>query len=146
MTFGIGWANVCTTKSGACQYSVKCAETALEESGFTGDLVIQVDKEHGAIHIARAVATRRAAAGRRTIVRKAPRKSKGSMGSVERFHQTVEGMTRCNKLQVEMKYNVKLNSQSVFMPWAVRHAAWTITRYCKREDGQTAWQALHRKP
>ena len=43
-----------------------------------------------------------------TLLRVTPKLSKGSLGGVERFHQTAQGMARTFKMHMERKYDLEL--------------------------------------
>ena len=72
--------------------------------------------------------------------RTAPKGSSASQGSVERFHETLDGQGRALKIHVEMAYNITLSNKDSIMPWIVRHSAWLLGRYLIQSDGLTAYQ------
>lgn len=61
-------------------------------------------------------------------VRTSPAYSSGSLGAVERFHQTLQAQMRVLLLALQ-KIGMKLQNDSPLLPWLVRHAAWLVGRY-----------------
>ena len=46
---------------------------------------------------------------------------------------------------IEDKYKTKVNSQSVILPWLVRHSAYVLTRFVTKTDGRGAWATMRGK-
>ena len=61
-----------------------------------------------------------------------------SNGEVEISVQVVEGQIRTMKCQLEHRIGQEISMDSPVLPWLVRHAGNTITRYQKGTDGMTA--------
>ena len=85
--YGGGFGLVVQEK-GANQFAIKAGLAGLEALGMTGDLIIQFDPEKALKAYCRALATKREG---RTLLRQTPKGSKGSLGGVERLHQTIKG-------------------------------------------------------
>ena len=73
-------------------------------------------------------------------LRLAPCGSSQSQGSVERFHETLDGQGRAVKLHVELAYKITLSGFDPIMALIVRHACWLLNRYLIGSDGLTAYQ------
>ena len=46
---------------------------------------------------------------------------------------------------LQEKLGYKVDSKSIILPWFVRHAAYVLSRYVKRDDGRSAWARLRGK-
>jgi len=55
--------------------------------------------------------------------------SSASMGSVERFHASLQGQVRTLLSDLEEKTGFKANGESPITSWAIRHASWLQTRF-----------------
>ena len=74
-------------------------------------------------------------------IQAAPTGSHQSIGAAERAHQTLRGLARVYLVQLETKTGVKLDNQSPWWSWALKHAAWVYNRYHKRADtGYTPYE------
>ena len=65
-----------------------------------------------------------------------------SNGDVEITVQLVEGQVRTIKCQVEHRLGQVLPTEHPLLPWLVRHAGATISRYQRGKDGLTAYRRL----
>eukprot|EP00969_Alexandrium_andersonii_P228744 10102744-Alexandrium_andersonii.AAC.1 len=55
-------------------------------------------------------------------------------------------MARTLKAALEKHYDLVHSSNHVIVPWMLRHSAWLITRYQKRDSGVTAFQEARGSP
>ena len=46
---------------------------------------------------------------------------------------------------LQEKLGYKVDSKSIGLPWLVRHAAYVLSRFVKRDDGRSAWARLRGK-
>ena len=46
---------------------------------------------------------------------------------------------------LQEKLGYKVDSKSIVLPWLVRHAAYVVSRFVKRDDGRSAWARLRGK-
>ena len=46
---------------------------------------------------------------------------------------------------LQEKLGNKVDSKSIVPPWLVRHAAYVLSRFVKRDDGRSAWARLRGK-
>ena len=65
-----------------------------------------------------------------------------SNGEVENAIQQVEGQIRTMKCQLEYHLKQEVPATSPVLPWLVRHAGATLSRYMKGQDGLTAYRRL----
>eukprot|EP00435_Cladocopium_sp_Y103_P039764 s3333_g10.t1 len=73
----------------------------------------------------------------------APRDSHASNGAVERAILEVSRQVRTVVNALEMRYpDFKVKPNSLIYPWAVRHAAWLLTRFLVKTDGKTGYERL----
>jgi len=81
-------------------------------------------------------------------IERTPKKSKGSNGAVERYHQSIQGLTRTWKSVIMQKCNIKgVNSDFKLVPWMVEFASWSHDKVQKKvETGLTGYQARTGRP
>ena len=127
-------------------YVIRGCLTHLEDCGFMCPIILQCDSEASLKALARAVAAERGIQGVQTILRVTPKASKGSLGGVERFHQTAQGMARAFKMHVERKYELELNTHSTVTPWLMRHGGFCTSRLILNADGRSAFHARKGRP
>ena len=65
--------------------------------------------------------------------------------SLEYSHQNavrrIENLTRTYVRVLQEKLGYKVDSKSIVLPWLVRHAAYVLSRFVKRDDGRSAGAA-----
>ena len=65
-----------------------------------------------------------------------------SNGHAENANQQVQGMVRTYRDALDSRYETKLTGQRAILPWIVKHAAASITRFRVGKDGRSALQRL----
>ena len=105
-------------------------------------MTLKADNEPAIQALADGVRTKR---GERTMVEKSPKYSHQSNGVAENAVRRVESLTRTYVYVLQRKLSYKVDSKSIILPWLVRHAAYVLSRYIKREDGRSAWARLRGK-
>ena len=135
---GYATAIHCSTKGSNDEYVMRQLERFLNEIGFTGQIIIQTDPENSIQDVAQALARKREE--RLTEVRTCPVGSKGSNGSVERYHRSLQAQIRTLKSQLEDEYGDFITSRSIIVPWMIRHAAWLLCRYNIGPDGKSPFE------
>jgi len=130
---GLAMASVVTQK-GANRHAVYELRQFLFEVGRTHG-IIQTDQEPAVLDLARSVAKELPG----LAVRASPKYHSQSLGSAERFHQTLHAQVRTLKIQLETSYVTTLSVTQDIFPWLVRHAAWLISRYLGHSDGLTSY-------
>ena len=138
---GYGFTTEVRKKGPSDSFAVKATLRFLEEAGLNSDAIFQGDAEAALQDFMRAVAQAR---GGKTILRRAPVGSHQSVGSVERFHRSVQGLARALKAKLVM--NFKSDPPEYVMPWLVLHASWLVTRFQTRSTGATAFHAQRGMP
>ena len=68
-----------------------------------------------------------------------------SNGAAENAVRRIESLTRTYVCVLQEKIGYKVDSKSIILPWLVRHAAYVLNRYIKRDDGRSAWARLRGK-
>ena len=63
-----------------------------------------------------------------------------AQGSVERFHETLDGQGRALKIHMAMAYKISISGKDPIVPWIVRHSAWLLNRYLPHDDGLASYQ------
>ncbi|CAE8633525.1 unnamed protein product, partial [Polarella glacialis] len=137
---GYGAATAICAKGSADTYAVAFGNRFLDEIGYP-EVAILTDPEPAVIDLARAIAGK---SNRRVEVMQTGRASYGSIGVVDKYIQTVEALLRT--FNVEITYRMTLENDRVLLPWAARHAGWTVTRFQVRPSGLTAWAILKTVP
>ena len=100
---GCGACTQVKAKGSSDTHAVGYIVKHLEHAGLNGELILQTDSESSVKDLARAIANKRQVDGSspKTHLRQTPIASKQSNGTVERFHQSIEGLVRTQKLALE---------------------------------------------
>ena len=106
------------------------------------EVLLKADNESAVQAIVDAVRVKRA---ERTMVEKIPKYSHQSNGAVENAVRRIESLTRTYVCVLQEKVGYKVDSKSIVLPWLVRHAAYVLSRFVKREGGRSAWACLRSK-
>ena len=78
-------------------------------------------------------------------MREVPRDSSKSNGTVERFHQSMQGLARTLRCEAIEKYRVPDDDFLLerLLPWIVRDSSWLLSRFQIHTDGNTSYKAIH---
>ena len=70
-------------------------------------------------------------------MREVPRDSSKSNGTVERLHQSMQGLARTLRCEAIEKYRVPDDDFLLerLLPWIVRHSSWLLSRFQIHTDG-----------
>ena len=134
---------------GACQvlrkgpelYAIDCGLAYLDSWGLA-EVVLKSDNEPAIQALVDGVRIKR---GERTMVEKSPQYSHQSNGAAENAVRRIESLTRTYVCVLQEKIGYKVDSKSIILPWLVRHAAYVLNRYIKRDGGRSAWARLRGK-
>ena len=81
------------------------------------------------------------------VLEASARGSAESKGGVERSIQTIQGMVRTLKLDLEERLGTTLETTTPVLAWLARHAGWLLTRYQRHGRlGATSFQVLRGVP
>ncbi|CAK0869006.1 unnamed protein product [Prorocentrum cordatum] len=130
-------------KKGIDDVAVESVLFYLEEWG-DGEVVLRADQEP-AIQALLVELRRRRVEHHRTTIEKSMKHDSKANGGIEVVVRMVESLTRTYVAVIEDKYKTKVTSQSVILPWLVRHSAYIITRFVLKSDGQSAWATIRGK-
>ena len=83
--------------------------------------------------------------GSRMIIENSPVGSSKSNGSVERAMQSVQGMIRTIRNNIEGRWGVKIDATHSHWPWTEERAGFQLTRFEVGRDGKTAHERLKGK-
>ena len=130
---------------GACQvlrkgpepYAIDCV--AYLDTWGLGEVLLKAGNEPAIQALVDAVRIKR---GERTMVEKSPKYSHQTNGAVENAVRKIESLTRTYACVLQEKLGYKDDSESIVLPWLVRHAACVLSRFVKRDDGRSAWARL----
>ena len=136
-----GTSSVVLAKGSSDRYAVAMGVQFLDHLGHE-EVILQSDAEPAAVDVARAIA--KSFKGR-AIVREVPRDSSKSNGTVERFHQSMQGLARTLRCETIEKYRVPDDDFLLerLLPWIVRHSSWLLSRFQIHTDGNTSYKAIH---
>ena len=115
-----GTSSVVLAKGSSDRYAVAMGVQFLDHLGHE-EVILQSDAEPAAVDVARAIA--KSFKGR-AIVREVPRDSSKSNGTVERFHQSMQGLARTLRCEAIEKYRVPDDDFLLerLLPWIVPSA------------------------
>ena len=136
-----GTSSVVLAKGSLDRYAVAMGVQFLDHLGHE-EVILQADAEPAAVDVARAIA--KSFKGRANV-REVPRDSSKSNGTVERFHQSMQGLARTLRCEAIQKYRVPDDDFFLerLLPWIVRHPSWLLSRFQIHTDGNTSYQAIH---
>ena len=73
-----------------------------------------------------------------------------SLGALEGWHNLLHGQTRALRLEVEERFGSIVGVTHQCVSWRVRHAAWQLNRFQRRQNGATVFEnkkrVSHKKP
>ena len=123
------------TQKGIIRHALYELRQFIYESGRTYSIV-QTDQEPAILDLARALLKEIP----RLSMRASPAYHSQSLGTAERYHQSLHAQAHTLRPRVHDKYNtVLLSTQSVF-PCMIRHASCLLNRYLVHSDGLTSYQ------
>ena len=79
------------------------------------------------------------------IIENSPVGSSKSNGIVERAIQSVQGVIRTIRSDIEGRWRVKIDATHSIWPWIAEHAGFSLTRFEVGRDGTTAYERLKGK-
>ena len=119
----------------------------LREIGLESvDIIVKSDNEPALTSLIALWSTMRAmTSGSRMIIENSPVGSSKSNGIVERAIQSVQGMIRTIRSDIEGRWGVKIDATHSIWPWIAEHAGFLLTRFEVGRDGKTAYERLKGK-
>ena len=132
-----GTSSVVLAKESSDRYAVAMGVQFLDHLGHE-EVILQSDAEPAAVDVARAIA-------KSFKGREVPRDSSKNNGTVERFHQSMQGLARTLRCEAIAKYRVPDDDFLLerLLPWIVRHSSWLLSRFQIHTDGNTSYKAIH---
>ena len=137
-------------KGGAFTWIAQRIVSDLRRLGIYGDVTLRSDQESPLGTLMKQVASLRAASGvehvgcKTKLENSKVKDSKGN-GFIERGVQTVEGMIRSLKLDLEFRVGQEIGIDHVVLEWLVMHAGITYSLFQIGEDGKTPYERLKGK-
>lgn len=112
----------------------------LHECGIQGRLIVRTDRETSMQRLSQMIANARG--DQETILETTSPGSSSSLGSAERWSQTMSGLVRTYASVLFSEYHVQIQSTSCILPWLIRHCSWIANRYQphQRLQGRTAYE------
>ena len=133
------WINAAVVpQKGNCAYAIKRLSEDIGALGYSR-VVLKSDQEPAIKELKARVKMERA---EDIIMEEAPAYEHRANGEVERAIQTVQGQVRTLKSALEARYRTTMGQDWSVLPWMVRHAGNSISRYLKGADGLTAYRRL----
>ena len=140
-------AHVVTTKGGGDEWVAQQWSRDLRKWGILGHATIRCDQESAAVDLARQMAKQRSKnISTRTNLEHPPVGESASNGVAEQAVQTVEGLVRTIKFDLEDKIGSSVPVSSATFAWLVEHAADSYSKFKVGIDGRTAYHRLKGKP
>ena len=140
---GTTWSSMVPHKGGGDAYSIRLAVAFLDGLGIQ-EGILRTDGEPSILDWAKQV--KKAWKGK-LVLEASARGSAESKGGVERSIQTIQGMVRTLKLDLEERLGTTLETTTPVLAWLVRHAGWLLTRYQRHGRlGATSFQVLRGVP
>ena len=120
----------------------------LREIGLESvDIIVKSHHEPALTSLIASWSTMRAMTSRsRMIIENCPVGSSKSNGIVERATQSLQGMIRTIRSDIEGRWTVKIDVTHSIWPWIAGHAGFSLTRFEVGRDGKTAYERLKGKP
>ena len=108
-----------------------------------GPLKIRTDSESAIRNVAESLAASRMAT---TVLETSPVGSFKSIGAADHWSQMLAAQVRVLRLDVEQRWNIKVNTDSPLVSWMVKHAEYIYNRFQPLADGKTAFENVNYKP
>ena len=68
--------------------------------------------------------------------------SSPSVASVENMNKELCGLVRCFRIYLWERAKMEITTESLLLPWLVRHCGWILSRYAVRADVRTGYSRL----
>jgi len=136
-------AHAVPEKGAGLQWTAKQLCRDLVKLGIGGQVVIKGDQEPALVSVIEEVVKLRGSD--RTIPEYSPVGESQSNGLAERGVQTIEGLVRSHKLELEKKLGESIDVEMPVMSWLVEHCADLQNKYHVHADGRTSWERLKGK-
>ena len=105
------------------------------------DIIVMSDNEPALTSLVASWSTMRAMTSEsRMIIENSPVGSSKSNGIVERAIQSVQGMIRMIRNDIEGRWRVKIDATHSIWPWIAEHAEFLLTRFEVGRDGKTTYE------
>ena len=119
----------------------------LREIGLESvDIIVKSDNEPALTTLIASWSTMRAmTSGSRMIIENSPVGSSNINGIVESAIQSVQGMIRTIRSDIEGRWGVKVDATHSIWPWIAEHAGFLLTSLRAGRDGKTAYERLKSK-
>ena len=129
----------CTvTSKGINDYAVRRIVKAIEELGHK-KIILKSDGESAIVALKRRI---KHILPLNVVLEESPVGDHQANGEIEMANQLVQGQFRVMKCGFESRIGTKLVGTHPLVPWLLIHAADTLNRYVKGEDGRTAYQRV----
>ena len=119
----------------------------LREIGLESvDIIVKSDNEPALTTLIASWSTMRAmTSGSRMIIENSPVGSSNINGIVESAIQSVQGMMRTIRSDIEGRWGVKIDATHSIWPWIAENAGFLLTSLRAGRDGKTAYERLKGK-
>ena len=128
-------------RKGECAFATKCVVDFLNYLGYK-KVILTCDQEDSIMLVKKSAQREWSGdAG----PEESPRYESQSNGSVENANQQVQGLVRTYRDATYSIYEMKIGGNSSMIPWMVRHAAATLSRFKTGQDGGSPLERLKGK-
>jgi len=133
-------AHVVPEKGAGLEWTAKQVCRDLMKLGLSGQIALKGDQEPALVSLIEAVIRLRSE--NITVPEYSPVGVSQANGRAERGVQTVEGLVRTHKLELEAKLGSKISVESPVFTWLVEHCADLHNKYHVFADGKTSYEIV----
>ena len=136
-------SHVVPEKGAGLEWTAKHVCRDLVKLGIGGKVVLKADQEPAIVSLIEDVIKKRG--NELTVPEWSPKGESQSNGKAERGVQTIEGLVRSHKIDLEGKLGCKVPVESPLFTWLVEHCADLHNKFHVYADGQTSYEKIKGK-
>jgi len=136
-------AHAVPEKGAGLDWTAKQICRDLTKCGIGGHVVLKGDQEPAIASVIEQVIKLRG--DRRTVPEYSPKGESQSNGIAERAVQTIEGLIRSHKLELEEKIGASVPVETPIVTWMIEHCADLYNKYHVFKDGRTSYENVKGK-
>ena len=136
-------AHAVPEKGAGLEWTAKQVCRDLLKFGIGGQVVLKGDQEPALVSVIEDVVKQRG--GGRTVPEYSPKGESQSNGVAERGVQTIEGLVRSHKLDLEEKIGSKVPIEKPIIAWLIEHCADIHNKFHVYADGKTSFEKVKGK-
>jgi len=133
-------AHVVPEKGAGLEWTIKQVCRDFLKLGLAGKVIVKADQEPALVSLIEGVVKMRGDA--ETVPEWSPIGESQANGKAERGVQTIEGLVRSHKLELEEKIGAEVKVESPVFAWLVEHAADLHNKFHVYADGKTSYEKV----